>query len=64
VNEAVLDRCDIVQQVLLDMARDTCRPSEPCALPQPCLRALAEYAFAHETHPNYDPVWMAWRLLP
>jgi hypothetical protein len=64
VDEAALDRCDVVQQVLLDMARDTCRVSEPCLLPQRCLLALGEYAFAHRTHQDFDPEWMGWRLLP
>lgn len=64
VDEAALERCDIVQQVLLDMARDTCSPSEPCLLPQRCLRALGEYAFVHKTHRDFDPGWKAWRLLP
>ncbi|NPC43353.1 hypothetical protein [Nocardioides sp. zg-1230] len=64
VDEAALERCDIVQQVLLDMARDTCSPIEPCPLPQRCLRALDEYAFMHKTHRHFDPEWMAWRLLP
>jgi len=64
VDEAALERCDIVQQVLLDMARDTCSPGSPCLLPQRCLRALGEYAFVHQAHRDFDPEWMAWRLLP
>jgi hypothetical protein len=63
VDEALLDQCDIVQHVLLDMARDTCRASEPCRLPQRCLRALGEYAFAHKTHKDFCPGWAGWRLL-
>ena len=64
VDEAVLERCDIVQQVLLDMARGTCNPTDPCLLPQRCLRALGEYAFAHSTHRDFKPEWMGWRLVP
>lgn len=64
IDEAVLERCDIVQEVLLDMARDTCNPSVSCLLPLPCLRALGEYAFVHRTHRDFDPHWMKWRLLP
>ena len=63
-DEAVIARCDIVQQVLLDMARDTCRPTESCQLPQRCLRALGEYAFVHKDHGDFNAEWMAWRLLP
>jgi hypothetical protein len=63
VDEPLLDRCDIVQNVLLDMARDTCRASEPCGLPQRCLCALGEYAFMHKAHKDYDPGWAVWRLL-
>ena len=64
VDQATLEKCDVVQNVLLDIARDTCRPSEPCLLPAPCLHALGEYAFAHRTHRDFDPEWMVWRLLP
>jgi len=63
-DEAALARCDIVEQVLLDMARDTCRATEPCQLPERCLRALGEYAYVHRTHRDFDREWMGWRLLP
>lgn len=63
-DEAVIARCDIVQQVLLDMARETCRPTESCQLPQRCLLSLGEYAFVHKGHRDFDPEWTAWRLLP
>jgi hypothetical protein len=63
-DETAIETCDVVQQVLLDMARDTCRPGEPCRLPQRCLRALGQYAFSHRDHHDFDPGWMAWRLLP
>lgn len=54
---------DLVQDVLLDMARETCRAGEPCALPDRCLRALGEYAFTHSSHPDFHPAWLGWRLL-
>ena len=63
-DETAMEMCDVVQQVLLDTARDTCRPSEACLLPQRCLRALGEYAFRYRTHRDFDPEWMVWRLLP
>jgi hypothetical protein len=54
---------DIVEGVLLSMARETCRPQKPCALPGYCLRTLGEYAFAHRSHPDFNPAWSGWRLL-
>lgn len=63
VDKAILDRCDIVEHVLLDMARETCSGSEPCLLPERCLRALGEYALVHRTHHDFDPQWTTWRLL-
>ena len=50
VDEAALETCDIVQKVLLDVARDTCSPSDRCLLPLRCLRALGEYASLHWPH--------------
>jgi hypothetical protein len=64
VDESLVGRCDVVERVLLDMARDACRPGEPCPLPERCLRALGEYAFAHSTHHDFHPAWLAWRILP
>lgn len=64
IDQTVLQRCDIVERVLLDMARNTCGPLGPCQLPKPCLHALGEYAFAHMAHRGFDPEWMVWRLLP
>jgi hypothetical protein len=64
VDEALLARYDIVQHVLLDVARETCDPSHPCRLPRRCLHTLGEYAFVHRSHQDYDPEWTVWRLLP
>jgi hypothetical protein len=55
---------DVVENVLLNMALNTCRPGQPCALPDPCLRSLGEYAFIHQSHPDYHPAWSGWRLQP
>jgi hypothetical protein len=55
---------DLVEDVLLKMARGTCRCGEPCALPDRCLRALGEYAFLHRSHADFHPAWSGWRLLP
>jgi hypothetical protein len=54
----------IVKDVLLPLARESCRAEMPCALPDRYLRALGEYAFLHRSHPDYHPAWLGWRLLP
>ena len=54
----------IVEDVLLPMARETCCPEKPCALPDRYVRALGEYAYLHRSHPDYHPAWLGWRLLP
>ena len=64
VDETAVEMCDVVEQVLLEMARDTCSPTRACLLPQRCLLALGEYAFAHRAHQAFDADWMVWRLLP
>ncbi len=62
-NGPLIETCDIVEGVLLDMAREACRADEPCSLPGSCLRALGEYASLHESHPDFHPAWSGWRLL-
>jgi hypothetical protein len=63
-DSTLIATCEIVDRVLLDMAREACRAEERCTLPDRCLRALGEYAFTHRSHPDFHPGWARWRLLP
>ena len=63
IDERQIKACDLVRDVLLEMAREACRSGEPCPLPERCLRALGEYAFTHRSHPDFHLAWLGWRLL-
>jgi hypothetical protein len=63
IDERQIHACNVVDDVLLAMAREACSSGQPCPLPERCLRALGEYAFTYRSHPDFHPAWLGWRLL-